>query len=43
MKDEGLKYVCQYMEKGKSVKQLKISSNDITPLGNLEKIFFCSN
>jgi len=33
MKDEGLKYVCQYMEKGKSVKQLKISSNDITPLG----------
>lgn len=33
MKDEGLKFVCNYMEKGKSVKQLKISTNDITPIG----------
>ncbi len=31
--DEGVKYICNYLEKGKSVEKLDLLDNEITPLG----------
>ena len=31
--DEGLKYICDYMKTAKTIKQLELEINQITPLG----------